>query len=1026
MYLQEVLEKYKTAGFWSDFSNIINVPAVDGIYYNITSPATVEVTNSTGTPEAKSYSGNVIIPSTVTYANKTFTVTAIGIYSFQDCTGLTAITIPNSVKTIGSEAFKGCTSLTSIMIPDSVTKIGDGAFIDCTGLSSITIPISATKIGFQAFHGTAWYKNQPDGVIYINNILTGYKGIMPPNTSILINNGVTSISERAFKECTNLTSITIPNSVATIGDGAFDGCIAIALIQSNAVEPPFVLGDAFNKVDKSIPFIVPSESLNKYKEAMGWKDFSYFSNTLNMTFVDGIYYNITSPTTVEVTNSIQPSGIKTYSGNIIIPSTVTLANNNVYNVTSIGSAAFQDCRGLTAITIPNTVTKIGNNTFQSCTSLSEITIPNSVTAIGSYGFDGCTGLTEITIPNYVTTIGDAAFQNCTNLTSIIIPNRVTTIGGAAFSGCTKLASIAILGSVTTIGSNIFAGTAWYKNLPDGVIYINHILYAYKGTMPECTSIVVKSGVKAISGSAFRDCTGLSSITIPNSVTTINTGTFNNCTGLTAISLPNSVTTIGDDAFRGCTGLTSIVIPNSVTSIGHFAFYNCTSLSAITFPTSITSVGYLAFSLTCWYENQPDGVIYINNVLYCYKGTMPANTSIIINNGVTSISNGAFQGYPLISITIPNSLKSIGMTAFAGCTRLTSITIPNSVTTIESSAFADCTGLTSITIPDSVTIINHDVFSGCTGLTSVTIPNSVTTIGAYAFHNCTNLFSITIPSSVTTIGKNAFLGTGWYNSQPVGVTYLNNILYKYKGIMPTNTTVIVNSGTTVISSEAFSDCKDLASITIPNSVTTISEKAFQGCTGLTAITIPNRVKIISLDAFYGCRGITSMIIPDSVTRIGDRAFSDCRGLTEITISDSVTSIGKRAFSGCKSIAQIQSDAVNPPDVELDAFDGINKNIPLIVPLESVEKYKVAVGWKEFYNVLTRWAANAMNEVQFNIYSREKNIIVENAANHMISIFDILGRKLVEIKNPTNSETISFNKSGIYLIKIADRSTKVSLF
>ena len=256
-----------------------------------------------------------------------------------------------------------------------------------------------------------------------------------------------------------------------------------------------------------------------------------------------------------------------------------------------------------------------------------------------------------------------------------IQEGVTSIGAWAFYGCSGLKSVTIPNSVTSIGAWAFDGTAWLANQSDGVIYINQMLYTYKGEMPANTSIVVRDGTTQICDSAFFDCSGLTSVTIPN-----------------------SVTSIGRSAFYYCSGLTSVTIPNSVTSIGSSAFYG-----------------------TAWLANQPDGVIYINQSLYTYKGEMPANTSIVVRDGTTQICGGAF----------------------AGCSTLTSVTIPNSVTSIGDWAFEDCSGLTSVTIPNSVTSIGVRAFEDCSGLTSVTIGNSVTSIENWAFASASKLAKITV-------------------------------------------------------------------------------------------------------------------------------------------------------------------------------------------------------------------------------------------------------------------------------------------
>ena len=170
-----------------------------------------------------------------------------------------------------------------------------------------------------------------------------------------------------------------------------------------------------------------------------------------------------------------------------------------------------------------------------------------------------------------------------------ISYNVTSIGEYAFDGCTGLTSITIPDSVTSIGDGAFQDTSWYDNQPDGVVYINNVLYKYKGTMPSNTSITIPEGVTSIGESAFSGCTGLTSITIPDSVTSIGEYVFSGCKGLTSITIPNSVTSIGRSAFDGCTGLTSIIIPNSVTSIGYDAFHGCTHLSIIRIPKGKKSI-----------------------------------------------------------------------------------------------------------------------------------------------------------------------------------------------------------------------------------------------------------------------------------------------------------------------------------------------------------------------------------------------------------------------------------------------------
>lgn len=294
-----------------------------------------------------------------------------------------------------------------------------------------------------------------------------------------------------------------------------------------------------------------------------------------------------------------------------------------YSVTSIEEGAFLDCKKLTTITIPNSVTSIGAEAFEGCSSLTSVTIGNGVTSIDNGAFYDCTGLTSITIPDSVTSIGDGAFAGCSGLTSVIIGNGVTNIGDSTFEGCKRLVSITIPESVTSIGYNAFDDTEWFNHQPDGLVYIGKVAYRYKGAMPSNVSITIKDGTLEINDYAFSDCIKL-----------------------TTINIPNSVESIGAYAFDGCTGLKSITIPKGVISIGGSAFGGCTRLTTVNWnATACTSAGSYDFRS---FEN--------TNL-----------TTVNVGEGVTTIPPYAFYGCSeLKSITIPNSVTSIGKAAFFCC------------------------------------------------------------------------------------------------------------------------------------------------------------------------------------------------------------------------------------------------------------------------------------------------------------------------------------------------------------------------
>ena len=505
---------------------------VDGLCYNITNdtlaPYTAEVTFKDSLSRSGTYSDmeTANIPESVTYENKTYSVTSIRYCAFYFCRRLTSVTIPNSVTSIGYRAFEGCTYLTSITIPNSVTSIGIDAFQD-----------------------TPWYDNQPDGVVYIGRVLYKYKGDMPDNTSIIVENGITCITSEAFQWCRGLTSITLPNSVTYIGSQVFYGCTNLtSIIIPNSVTN---IGTAILQWCTNLTSIIVEADNPNYDSR----------NNCNAIIDTKSNVLLTGCQTTMIPNDITGIGWSAFGGCTGLTS-VTIPNG----VTSIEDYTFEGCAGLASVTIPNSVTSIGSLAFFDCTGLTSITIPNSVTSIGSYAFSGCTGLSSATIPNGVMSIEERTFADCTSLTSITIPNSVTSIGSFAFDGCTGLSSITIPNSVTSIGYNAFGGCIGL------------------------TSITIPNSVVSLSG--FRDCTNLTSVTIPNSVTSIEGGAFDGCIGLTSITIPNRVTSIGYDAFYGCTGLASVTIPNSVTSIGGRAFYGCTGLDTVVIGNGITEIDNL--------------------------------------------------------------------------------------------------------------------------------------------------------------------------------------------------------------------------------------------------------------------------------------------------------------------------------------------------------------------------------------------------------------------------------------------------
>lgn len=441
--------------------------------------------------------------------------------------------------------------------------------------------------------------------------------------------------------------------------------------------------------------------------------------------VDGIYYALLD-STAYVTYPLFPSNNNAYSGNIVIPETITYKGKS-YVVDAIGGEAFHNCSGLTNVIIPSSVSSIGSGAFRNCSGLTSIIIPNSVKRINNNTFEGCTGLTDVTIPGSVNSIGLEAFEGCTSLMDIIIPESVLSIGSEAFKDCSSLASVSIPNSVTSIGYDAFKNTFIYTNSPDGVVFIDKWVCGYKGTMPSKTVITLQDGTMGIADNAFYGCSDLAGITIPNSVVSIGRVAFSGCSNMADLTIGSSVATIGSSAFGQCSSLTSISIPNSVLSIGEGAFYNCQNLMGLCIGEYVESIGNRAFdgctSLKDVKVLVTDFYAFCNNTVVGMIKTQIGKPVVLINEderviedymvpvGVTSIGNSAFQNcINLSTITLPYSVVSIGQYAFWGCSNLISATIPSSVTSISGpSSFHNCYNLTvKVPVTDFYTFSNNNI------------------------------------------------------------------------------------------------------------------------------------------------------------------------------------------------------------------------------------------------------------------------------------------------------------------------------
>ena len=560
-------------------------------------------------------------------------------------------------------------------------------------------------------------------------------------TAVILESGVSRISDRAFLDCSSLTSVTIPESVTSIGNSAFSGCSSLTNV--------------------TIPDSVTSIGNGAFHGCRGLASVTIPAGVTSIG--DSVLHSCSSLTSVTIPQGVTSIGSSAFSGcsNLV---SVTIPEG----VTTIGSYAFKGCSSLMGVAIPEGVTKIEEGTFYSCTKLANVVLPEGLLSVEHYygngAFENCTSLKDIEIPGSVTSIGRKAFKGCKSLTSVTIPEGVTSIGSSAFSDCSNLVSVTIPEGVTKIEGETFYGCAKLENvtLPDGLLSIEFYSDG-RGAFEYCSSlknIVIPGSVTRVGERAFYGCSGLTRVTIMEGVKTIDEKAFRFCSSLTSVTIPESVTSIGVDAFGWCSSLSRVTIPKYVTSIESGSFYECTSLKSVTLPEKLRRIEG---------DDESDGafegctslksIIIPGNVIsigYAAFAGCSGLTSVTIPEGVASIDEDAFTGCSsLTSVVIPESVTSIGAYVFNNCSNLNNVTIPKGVTRISRATFRNCSSLTSVTIPESVTSIGEDVFYGCSSLASMTIPDCVASLGRQAFYGCSSLSSVTIPESVTSIGASAF-------------------------------------------------------------------------------------------------------------------------------------------------------------------------------------------------------------------------------------------------------------------------------
>ncbi len=630
-------------------------------------------------------------------------VGAIGIGAFQDCTRLSNLTLPNGLQTIGESAFLFCHGLTVVEIPNTVHTLGRQAFSTCQNLIAVTIPDSVVTFGTNIFNNslnvTVYCNIDSEAEYYAYNNSIPYLYIAPFTIEFDANGGMggTIVTQNCG------TALTAP---------------AVTKI-----------GYTLTGWAPAVPPATPAENITYYAQ---WTVNKY---TITFDANGGIGGKSTLMSWgAALVPPVVTRELYLFNGWVpSVPMNVPLGDATyiaqwvpIYSYTiSGGEVTITGCNtGVTgAVIIPDEfegcpVTGIGYQAFQNCTGITGITIPASVTFIDARAFMGCTGLTAVTIPAGVTSIGNQAFQDCTALASITVPTSLAGIGGAAF-----------------------ANTAWMNAKPDGPVTIGSVFYRYKGTMPAGTTVTVSTGTLGIAGGAFSGCTGLTAVDLPETLTTIGANAFSGCTGLGRTVIPQSVTAIGAQAFNNCTAMTYCCYPDSY---GHvYAAANDiphTLVVKITFDANGGSGG----TSTAMAIGSALSAPTVTRSSFVFNGWSPALPATVPEEPVTYVA----QWTTVFSYTVKESIATVTgtNTAISGEQEIPAALGGYPVKNIGEAAFRNMTGITSMTIPDGMLTIGGGAFDGCSGLTTVIIPASVRDIGTNAFRGCPGLTLYVYPRS----------------------------------------------------------------------------------------------------------------------------------------------------------------------------------------------------------------------------------------------------------------------------------------
>lgn len=639
----------------------------------------------------------------------------IGLATFSNCKKLSKITIPEGVASIGERAFANCSNLLNIIIPNTVGHIGKGAFANCSKLEDITLPFTGN--GTDVHHV---------GYIFGADSAEQQKDFVPASLHKIVLTGGSSIKASAFVGCENITNVVLPDGIEKIEENAFKDCKQL----QNPVFPTSLTnieafafsGCSFTKFE--IPTHIFSLELGAFSNCSSLASISlpFTGDGKTISHIGYIFSNDASKITL-------PENLKE----------VTLTTGSV-----IKKESFKNCNQLISITLPAGITTIEDYAFMGCSQLKTILLPDTLKEIGSSAFSGCSAQLDWGTNPSISIIKASAFENYAGI-NLIIPDSVNQIERAALLYANRLEQIILpfVGASSTAKdlnyfSYIFGSSEndAYHNasyVPNSLTKVTIKtgtkigVNAFVGCK-HINEIVLPNTIEMIENGAFRGCESLTTLVLPEGITSVGNNAFMECSSLVELVLPDTILTIGSEnggfasVFYGCSSLEKITLPNQLRSINSRLFYGCTNLTSIVIPSTLERISSDAFdgcaihtvyfngSLLEWLNSTITGNLLYqferDNHFYIKKSEIEWEEvkELVIPGGVTSIESYKFYGFNHItSLTLPQTVLTIGMYAFAGCKFNHALNL-RFITTIEQRAFSGCDELTSIILGSNLVSI----------------------------------------------------------------------------------------------------------------------------------------------------------------------------------------------------------------------------------------------------------------------------------------------------------------------------------